>query len=75
MLLGQIYELRRAVELLLVMQKAGFFKTVFIGVAMGSIHSKIRSKKKEAAEHYIRIIIQIAGTSLSLFFLFISLSL
>ena len=42
-LLGQLYELRRAVELLLVMQKAGFFKTVFVGVAIDSIHRKTRS--------------------------------
>ncbi|XP_062575154.1 uncharacterized protein LOC134237083 isoform X2 [Saccostrea cucullata] len=61
---GQIYELRRAVELLLVMQKVGFFKTVFIGVAVSSLSSKLRSKQAQAAEHYVKVIVQIAGSVL-----------
>lgn len=59
--LGEIYELRRAAELLLVMQKVGFFKTVFIGVAVGALNSKLRSKRVKVAEHYIGVIIQITG--------------
>lgn len=59
----EIYELRRAAELLLVMQKVGFFKTVFIGVAVGALNSKLRSKKVKVAEHYIGVIIQITGKS------------
>lgn len=59
--LGEIYELRRAAELLLVMQKIGFFKTVFIGVAVGALNSKLRSKRVKVAEHYIGVIIQITG--------------
>ncbi|XP_061184978.1 uncharacterized protein LOC133192991 [Saccostrea echinata] len=61
---GQIYELSRAVELLLVMQKVGFFKTVFIGVAVSSLSSKLRSKQIQAAEHYVKVIVQIAGSVL-----------
>lgn len=58
---GQIDELRRAVELLLVMQKVGFYKTVFIGVAVSPLVNKLRSKQTETVEHYVKVIVQIAG--------------
>lgn len=41
------------------MQKIGVLKTVFTGVAVFALNSKLRSKKAKVAEHYIKVIIQI----------------